>query len=258
MQLDKILVGNIQRFSLHDGPGIRTTVFLMGCNIRCPWCANPENLEMKPRFMRNGKTGEMELYGNYYSVDQLYNEVIKDEPFFSDGGGITFSGGEALLQAEQLENLWKKLKLKGINLCVETALFADQDKVEIASQYIDEFIVDVKILGKDDCRAILKGDRNQFLENIDFLFHSGKDIYLRFPVSEPETLNDENIEMLIKFLKKYKPHKIELFSIHNLGKTKYEALGLPFKEFEKVSVAKLQEIQEMIQNIGINCEIITI
>ena len=92
---DKILVGNIQRFSLHDGPGIRTTVFMLGCSIHCPWCANPENLQKRQRQYPDPE----DIYGKFYSVDELVKEVLKDRVYFSDGGGVTFSGGEALLSA---------------------------------------------------------------------------------------------------------------------------------------------------------------
>ena len=110
---DKILVTNIQRFSLHDGPGIRTTVFLKGCSLKCPWCANPENL--KPYQEKYIKNGIISTYGKYMSCEEIYDEVIKDKNFYIEvshsmtnnyleslPGGITFSGGEALLQVEKI------------------------------------------------------------------------------------------------------------------------------------------------------------
>lgn len=257
--MNKILVGNIQRFSLHDGPGIRTTVFLMGCNIRCPWCANPENLEMHVRQMKDDRTGLISPYGRFYTTEELVHELLKDEIFFADGGGITFSGGEALLQAEQLEDVWKSLNAKGINLCVETALFIPKENLEISLNYIDEYIVDVKILIPEDCSKILHGNVHKYLQNLDFLAHSGKKVLLRFPVSYPETLNDVNLDRLIGLLNTYEFPKIQIFAIHDLGKSKYEALGAPFMSFAKVDEYKLEEIKQRIQlESYTKCEIISI
>ena len=103
-----MLITNIQRFSLHDGPGIRTTVFLKGCSIRCPWCSNPENLNGYPeKYNKNGIEG---IYGKEYSCDEVYDEIMKDEVFYEDDGGVTFSGGEALPQTVNLIQLIKRIR----------------------------------------------------------------------------------------------------------------------------------------------------
>ena len=148
-----ILLTNIQRFSLHDGPGIRTTVFLKGCSLRCPWCSNPENLNPNPeKYVNNGLSG---VYGREYNTDELYIEVVKDLAFY-DGdwssleleempGGVTFSGGECLLQMDRLEPLLERLKAEKIHTAVETCLFAPAYQLSIAIKYIDLFYVDIKI-----------------------------------------------------------------------------------------------------------------
>lgn len=257
--MSNILVGNIQRFSLHDGPGIRTTVFLMGCNIRCPWCANPENLEGRIRQMKDNHTGFVNKYGKIYSSQELLKELLKDEIFFTDGGGITFSGGEALLQANNLEEIWKLLKERKINLCVETALFVPMRNLEISLKYLDEYIVDVKILNSERCSNILHGDIQQYYQNLDALVRSDKKILLRFPVSYPETVNDQNLGLLIKLLNIYKFPRLQIFAIHDLGKSKYDALGIPFQPFTKVSNLDLISIKNRIQSeSNTKCEIITI
>lgn len=257
--MNKILVGNIQRFSLHDGPGIRTTVFLMGCNVRCPWCANPENLEMRIRQMKDDRTGLINPYGRFYTTDELVHELIKDEIFYADGGGVTFSGGEALLQASNLADVWKCLKERGINLCIETALFVPEKNLELSIGYIDEFIVDVKILVPEDCERIIKGNISQYLANLDLLARSGKNILLRFPVSNPETLNERNVSLLIQLLRKYHFPRIQIFGIHDLGKSKYEALGVPFRKFTSVDESVLISLKQKIQSgTNTNCEVISI
>lgn len=119
-----MIITNIQRFSLHDGPGIRTTVFLKGCSIRCPWCSNPENINHQiESYVKDGKEG---FYGKEYSVDQVLKEVLKDKIFYEDNGGVTFSGGEALLYAKELLPLMEQIKQNNISIAVETCLFVLQ------------------------------------------------------------------------------------------------------------------------------------
>ena len=150
----KVRITDIQHFSFHDGPGIRTTVFLKGCNLRCPWCANPECISSKIQ-------GE---FGYDIPLDELKNEILKDEPYYKTGGGVTFSGGEPLLQVKYLEPLLKSLKLKNINICFETALFIPKEYLFIANLYVDEFIVDIKMINPENTKTILKGDINQYLD----------------------------------------------------------------------------------------------
>ena len=143
----KVRVSNIQRFSLHDGPGIRTTVFMKGCNLKCPWCCNPENIDYNFTAFNNLNVNEKGVFGFDIELDELYNELIKDSSYFKiNNGGITFSGGEPLLQIKKLEPLLIKLKKHNINLCLETALQVPFEFVEIASKYFDEIIIDIKIL----------------------------------------------------------------------------------------------------------------
>ena len=102
-----MIVTNIQHFCLHDGDGIRTTVFLKGCSLRCPWCANPENINMNiEKYVEKLNNKEIEKnYGFNITIDELYSEIVKDKNFYSNGGGVTFSGGEPILQINELEDL---------------------------------------------------------------------------------------------------------------------------------------------------------
>jgi len=154
-----VRITNIQHFSLHDGPGIRTTVFLKGCNLKCPWCANPECISSKIQ-------GE---FGYDISLEKLEQEIVKDKPFYETGGGVTFSGGEPLLQINDLEPLLKSLKNKNINICFETALFVPEKYLKIAKKYSDEFIVDIKMINHENCKKVIGGKIDQYLNNINYL-----------------------------------------------------------------------------------------
>ena len=104
----KVIVSNIQRFCLHDGPGIRTTVFFKGCSLNCPWCANPENIDFN--IEEYSENGEKKHFGYEISLEELEKEIIKDEDYYMTGGGVTFSGGECLFQFKKIEPLLQKLK----------------------------------------------------------------------------------------------------------------------------------------------------
>ncbi|MBQ9025569.1 MAG: 4Fe-4S cluster-binding domain-containing protein [Methanobrevibacter sp.] len=224
----KVRVTDIQHFSLHDGPGIRTTVFLKGCSISCPWCANPECISSKIQ-------GD---FGYDISLEKLEDEILKDEPYYETGGGVTFSGGEPLLQIKNLESLLKSLKLKNINICFETSLFVKKDYLNIANFYADEFIVDIKLLNKENAKNILNGNIDQYLDNLNSL-DLNKTTF-RIPVTE-YSLNDE--DLILELIKKYVPKKIEIFKLHNLAKKKYEILNKEFyyKEVSDVNLINFRD-----------------
>lgn len=239
-----VRITNIQHFSLHDGPGIRTTVFLKGCSINCPWCANPECISPKIE-------GE---FGYDIHLDKLENEIIEDKPFYKTGGGVTFSGGEPLLQIKDLEPLLKSLKNENIHICFETALFVPEKYLKIAEKYADEFIVDIKILKEKECKQILNGDINQYLNNIPCL-DLNKTTF-RIPLNE-FTLTCENINLISDLLKKFKAKKLEIFKIHNLARKKYETLNKEFY-FKEVPDIQVQEVYMKFKEIIPNTDIIEI
>lgn len=252
--MNKILVGNIQRFSLHDGPGIRTTVFFMGCSIHCPWCANPENLAMQQCSYPNAN----DLYGKYYSPTELVDEILKDEIFFADGGGVTFSGGEVLLQALSLLEILRELKKRHIHIAIETALFVPLKYLQQVADYVDLWMIDVKILEYQLCKEILGGDINVYIDNFSWLTNNCKAYVLRFPIVYGITLAPSNINLLLKFLRRYSVKEIEIFAIHDFAKEKYRKLGMKFMEYQGVSDDEIIKLQDKIEEQGTKCKILKI
>jgi len=245
---NKVLVTNIQRFCLHDGPGIRTTVFLKGCGIRCPWCANPENLCMYIEEYIDGE--ERGIYGKYMGMDEIFSEVIKDKAYYEKGGGVTFSGGEALLQIEKLVPVMKSLKDERIHLTIETSLFSGKVQLDIALRYLDLFIVDVKILDEMLCREVIDGDLQIFLDNLDHLFSITNEVVFRLPIIPPYTTRRENMDAVVEICQRYKPRFIEMIAGHNLGKKKYQTLDKKYQEIETPGVMFLEEYAKRLRSIG--------
>lgn len=246
----EFLVTNIQRMCFHDGPGVRTTVFFKGCNLHCPWCANPENISMiEQEYAFDGGRG---VYGISYTQSELYQELIKDKVFYEPDGGVTFSGGEPLLHISETEELLRDLSREEVHIAVETALQVQYSNWESVIDYIDFFIIDVKILDEKLCSEVLGGNVSCFFECIEKIYPRKKMLF-RFPLNKKYTLSDKNLELVIEFLKKYSDVPVEIFATHSLGKQKYESLGLMCEEYEKISDDEIKDVEKRIKDVG--CEV---
>ena len=246
---NKVTVTNIQRFSLHDGPGIRTTVFLKGCSLHCPWCSNPENIN--PSIESHGGN----IFGKEMSLSSIYNEVMKDYAFYGDGGGVTFSGGESLLFANKLEPILIKLQEEHISICAETALFVPSTNVKMALRYFDYFCVDIKIMDKHKCKRILNGDIELFKKNVQCLLENTDAVVFRVPLITPYTTEIENLREIASFCKQHCIHFLELIVGHNLAEKKYEVLGKEMHRVSDITKVELEKIQELFSENNICCKI---
>lgn len=255
-----VRITNIQHFSLQDGSGIRTTVFLKGCNLTCPWCCNVENISFE--IENYNHNNQNELFGYDISLDDLEKEILKDEIFYNEGkGGVTFSGGEPLLQIESLEPLLKRLKEKGISICFETSLSVSTDLLNKAIDYIDELFIDIKLLDKKEAKDILNMDIDVYNENLEIINNSEikkENIIFRIPLNIEYTLKEENINLILNLLEKYCDFKVEIFKTHNLAKSKYESLNKEFKEFQDVNDELINEIHDKIEKVNSNICIISL
>lgn len=260
---DCVRITNIQRFSLHDGPGIRTTVFLKGCTLHCPWCANPENIKYQKQdyfdetmcirrghtccidpncFILKGNVGPLsvpvidellvcrcdalDVFGKDISIDALEYELMKDIAFYKDKGGVTFSGGEPLIQLNQYKELLDKLDNNKIHKAVETALFVDHKIVVESVSYFDLFIVDMKILIPNKCRHVLGGELNLYLKNLSYVVSNVKNLIIRIPAIDGYTLESDNINQLINCLTTFNIREnVQVLYGHSLGYKKNKVLG---------------------------------
>ena len=230
---NEVLVTNIQRMCFHDGPGIRTTVFLKGCNLHCPWCANPENISNTPQeYVYDGKKG---IYGRHYTFEELLNELTKDKAFYGNDGGVTFSGGEPLLFMERLMPVLNGLKENEINIAIETALQVPYNKWNGGMDFIDHYIIDLKILEPLLCRDVLGGNIDCYEDNVDYLEKNKKDMLLRIPLNAEYTMRESNLILIEKFLSKHRNIPVEVFATHNLGERKYESMNISAPMLENIS-----------------------
>lgn len=272
----------------HDGPGIRTTVFMKGCSLHCPWCSNPENIKftMEQYYIKekcdeyreyclDRETCQKEVldgklskevcpfrargcYGKYYAADELLEELLRDKAYYDTGGGVTFSGGEALMHMDYLEDIMEELKKRKIHIAVETSLHVPIAFVRKAIPYVDLLYIDVKILDHNDCQNILGGDVEQFKSNVDYVISQGIEVIFRVPCSNQYTLKEKNRKLLLDFFGAYKEISIEIFKLHRLGEMKYTSLGLFYDIDDRCDDMRMYEFQKDLERQGNHVRVMTI
>ncbi|HSW54580.1 MAG TPA: glycyl-radical enzyme activating protein [Ignavibacteriaceae bacterium] len=251
------IIFNIQRFAIHDGPGIRTTVFFKGCPLRCWWCHNPESHKILPekidgcnlrRGFDQSFTMNKDEIGKDISVDELMNEIVKDRVFYEESnGGVTFSGGEPLMQPEFLKEMLEECQANGIHTVVDTSGFASTDIITDIAQSTDLFLYDIKLMN-DDKHQEYTGVSNQIiLKNLIEVDKLGKKIIIRVPIV-PE-LNDTNENLFaIRGFISYLNNVVEvnLLPYHRAGEGKYTKYGRENKMGDTVSPERknLENIRE--------------
>lgn len=149
-----------------------------------------------------------------------------------------------------LAAVMESLKKKGVRLAVETALQAEKPLLETAMEYVDLFIVDIKILEPEQCKEVLGGDVRRYRENVEMLKGKGKTMLFRIPCNREHTVRRENMEQIKGFLAQYADVPVEIFATHSLGKEKYESLGLPCREYDGLSAGELSEIADELRGCG--------
>ena len=249
------MVFDIAHSSFVDGPGLRTTVFFKGCNLRCDWCHNPESQNHAPCKMfyadkciacsacksvcpspkkcllcgRCGDvcpTGAVSVCGKRRSVRDILSEVLRDRDFYGLDGGVTFSGGECMLQIDFLETLLKVCKERGLHTCVDTAGNVPFALFERVLPFTDLFLYDIKAVSPEKHLAWTGADNAQLLSNFKQLYALGVKILVRVPVIPERNGDMEEMRKIAEFLAGYPEVPVELLAYHRLGESKYAGLGL--------------------------------
>ena len=263
---------NIQRFCINDGPGIRTTVFLKGCPLKCIWCHNPESQAREPEIMfykdKCTKCGgcvnvtvndsdfvcfneAKEICGKEISSDEVIKEVLKDEIFYQkSGGGITISGGEPFYQFDFSLELVKKAKENGLHTAIETCGFVKNSNLKKIAEFVDLFLYDYKETNSEKHKNFTGVDNTVIIDNLSFLNNINKDVILRCPIIKGCNDRREHFEGIAEIANRYKNIlHIEIEPYHSLGEGKYSALG---KNVQKFSVANEKEKKEYLLSVQKN------
>ncbi len=297
----KGIIFDIKRYAIHDGPGIRTTIFLKGCSLRCQWCQNPEGQETNPEIiLRSSRCSPecrecvsvcpqdaiskdrssieidkakcdlcakceevcvydaLEVVGKEVTVQELMDEIEKDKIFFDEsGGGITFSGGEPLMQMEFLEALLKEIKKKNIHVALDTSGYVSFKDLDRISDKVDLFLYDLKIMD-DKKHEKYTGVSNKLIhDNLRKLTERGNSVAVRIPLVSGINDDDQSIQMFVDFLQSLKNiNQISLLSYHSGGREKYKRLRkekLP-KTFHSPSAERIEEIEKTLADSGFSAK----
>lgn len=238
---------DIKRFALHDGPGIRTTLFMTGCPLDCLWCHNPES-----------RSGDFDGVSKNRNVTSGYvtDELKKDLVFFEEsGGGVTFSGGEPLSQPDFLIFLLEEMKSSMIHTAIDTTGYARRSVLESIIPYTDLFLYDLKVMDPDKHKKFTGVDNRLILENLNLILDNGKDVKIRFPLIPGYNDDEKNIIQMIRFLEQFKVlPEIDILPYHRLGISKYRKLNIDSSvEFlSPPSDDKIEEVKEMLKTNGFN------
>ncbi len=292
------IISDIKRMSVHDGPGIRTTLFLKGCPLRCLWCHNPENLTMMPSLSFTEKLcvgcgacqavcpahvhtvagepdatdslhrlnhdaclhcgacveecfpGALKLYGQTKEAAEVASLLLEDSVFFAEsGGGVTFSGGEPLLQSAFLREVMTSLKEKGIHIAVDTCGEVPWQAFEDVLPFTDLFLYDIKHPDSAaHARATGRGNE-RILENLAALHACGKAVEIRTPVIPGYNDDPETLRQIGTLLAGYGNVTVwRLLPYHSMAKGKYEAIGLSYEmpELTMPDAARMRKLQQML------------
>ncbi len=262
------VVFDVQRFSVHDGPGIRTVVFFKGCSLECVWCQNPEAIRAAPEItydearcidacercvplctgaaLRGGRAGRVDftrctacgdcvpecpsealrIIGRPWSAGELHAELLRDRPFYeTSGGGVTFSGGEPVLQAAFLSELLPPLRGEGLHVAIETCGAYPFSHVEPLLESIDLVLFDVKAADAERHRAFTGRSNEQILENLRRLLGRDARVEVRMPVIPGHNDDDECVLQMAALLRGLGVGKLTLLPYNHLWEAKLPRLG---------------------------------
>ena len=223
----------IREFTLHDGPGVRTTVFMKGCPLRCAWCHNPEGQSFDIDAMKR-HDGTLIQCGEDWTPEGLALELLKNADIMAQsGGGVTFSGGEPLAQPDFLRETVARLKARGVNVAIETSGYAPHDVYRAVVPLFDFVYQDVKLLDAAAFRRWTGGDIAVVLENIAYLRGCGVEFAFRVPLVPG--VNDSPRERAA-FEEFAQGAKMEFLSYNGAAPAKYPLLGrvYPMEEFSRI------------------------
>ena len=240
---------DIKRYAINDGPGIRTTIFVKGCPLRCVWCHNPEGWTAEPQVLyKRSKcigchtceqegfvaddcpTKAREVCGRQYTMDELMGEVEKERDIMQDsGGGVTICGGEPLMHPDGTLDILRELGRRGFHRTVDTTLYAHSDVVKAVAQECELLLVDLKLMDTEKHRRYTGVGNELILQNIRLIAEAGHPFQIRIPLIEGINADEQNIEQTARFISlltsHFSPLTVNLLPYHDVGKDKHLRMG---------------------------------
>lgn len=292
---------NMQRFSIHDGPGVRTIVFFKGCTLKCDWCSNPESQNPLVEIMFNEKNcidckkcekicpvgaidmlraeridreqcigcgicvencypGGLVRSGEETTVEKIITELKKETvQYRRSGGGVTLSGGEALMQPEFAIELLKACKAMGWHTAIETTGYANEDVIEKVIPWVDLVLLDIKSLDDEKHKKYVHVSNEKIIKNARKISTLGIELIIRVPVIPEFNCDENSIYDIAKFAKSLNGVKhLDLLPYHKLGANKYGNLGRDCKMGQGISTPDentMNKFKKIVEQCGLECTI---
>ena len=248
---------NIQRFSIHDGPGIRTIVFFKGCVMRCAWCCNPESQDFRIQSMIEG--GKEKTVGYDVTVDDIMPEILSDMPYYArSGGGVTLSGGEVLVQADFASELLRECKSQGLHTAIESAASLPYSEIEKLLPYLDLYLMDIKHMDTVKHKEYTGVGNERILENARKIAKSGVELIIRTPIIPGFNDTPGEVEAISRFAASLDGVKeYHLLPYHRVGIDKYDGLGRKYtlNDIEPPTREKMEHLLSVAEQSGLKCQI---
>ena len=233
-------IHSLESFGTVDGPGIRFVVFMQGCPLRCQFCHNPDTWEVNK--------------GTEYTPDDLMEEILKYKSYMDySGGGVTFTGGEPLLQVEFILEVSKMCKSRGISVTIDTSGFVFNDTVEELLNYTDLVLLDIKNYDPIVYKTVTGVSLSPTLKFLEFLKKNNKATWIRYVVVPQLTDNLDSVRKLSEHLDEYSNvERIELLAFHKMGEYKWQELGLDYKltDTKEPSRELMEKVTEILSTKG--------
>jgi pyruvate formate lyase activating enzyme len=259
---------DIKKFAIHDGPGIRTTIFFQGCPLECQWCHNPECLSSELLEIDPGNdnhrwhwptTRDSRKIGQKVSVESVLEEIVSDEIFYDQsGGGVTFSGGEPMMQIDFLWELLDKCREQGIHTAVDTSGLADSADFERIYHLTDLFLYDLKLIDNDAHQQYTGSSNELVLSNLNWLSSRDGKVQIRVPLVPGITDTDTNLQAISDAVTSLgNIHEISLLPYNKMGEDKYQRFNIPLKTgpYKRQTDEELAKRSTIFQSAGLKVKI---
>ncbi|MDD2278139.1 MAG: glycyl-radical enzyme activating protein [Bacteroidales bacterium] len=256
----KGMIFHTRSFSVHDGPGIRKSIFLKGCPLRCKWCHNPESHSFECEQVNSTQQlgskcfDQTKTIGKLVSIEGLMQEIRADIPFFDEsGGGVTLTGGEPLAQPLFTAELLRSCKNEGIHTALDTCGHASTKNFERTIEQTDLYLFDLKLASANAHKQYTGVDNRQILQNLKLASDSAKPIIIRIPLIEGITDTNENLEGIKSIIASHKNIiRIDFLPYHSLAKHKFEMSNKNYSlsQMENYLLSKAQAIADSFKGVA--------
>ena len=239
----KAHIFNIQKFSLNDGPGIRTVVFFKGCPLRCRWCSNPESQELSS----DTSVLSTRFEAREMTVEDVYSICMQDYDFYMEsGGGVTASGGEVMLQPAFAAELFRRLHEASVNTAIETSSFCREEAFDLLLPCTDHLMMDIKHWNEKKHMEGTGVSNTIILRNIKKAVDHGSDVLLRIPVIPGFNSSSSDAEGFSSLISGLGLNRVQLLPFHQFGENKYDKLGKEYS-YKDVPALHNEDLSEMIR-----------